>query len=125
VAVRHGATASLRLTPRAEELADGLRAIVPCCSEADEPSICLLAGVLARIEAANEYLAEQGLFLPGGGGELQPLLRVLTGWENTAARLCDRLGLTPTSRAALGLDLVRARGEALREHLQDTYGDER
>jgi hypothetical protein len=26
---------------------------------------------------------------------------------NTAARLCDRLGLTPASRAQLGLDLSR------------------
>ena len=43
---------------------------------------------------------------------------------NTAARLLDRLGCTPTSRAALGLDLTRARGEALRLHLAERYADE-
>ena len=98
------------LAPRAAELADGLRAIVPCYTGADEPTIRLLALVLARVEAASEFVAREGWFLPGGEGELQPVLRALSGWENTAARLCDRLGLTPTSRAQLGLDLVRARG---------------
>jgi len=111
----------LRLAPRAAAIADDLREIVPTAGSADEPAIRLLALVLARIEAANEWLAEHGLFR-GARGEPQPILKALSTWENTAARLCDRLALTPTSRAALGLDLTRAKGEALRAHVAERYG---
>jgi len=120
LALKHGATATLRLAPRAAAIAEGLRAIVPARTESDEPSLRILALVLARVEVANEWLAENGLFR--GKGEPQPILKVLSTWENTAARMADRLGLTPTSRAALGLDVARARGEAARAHIASTYG---
>jgi hypothetical protein len=120
VGLTHGAQSMIRLAPRAAELADDLRAIVPAASVSDEPTIRLAALVLARIEAANAYLAEHGIFLDGGP-EIQPVIRSLTGWENSAARLLDRLGCTPTSRAALGLDLARSRGELLRADLVDQY----
>jgi hypothetical protein len=55
----------IRLAPRSAELADDLRAVVPAVSEADEPTIRLLALVLARVEAANEWLAERGIFVTG------------------------------------------------------------
>jgi Phage terminase, small subunit len=116
----HGAQSMIRLAPRAAELADDLRVVVPAVSDADEPTIRLLALVLARVEVANEWLAEHGIF-KAWSDEVQPVLKVLSTWENTAARLCDRLGLTPTSRAALGLDLARSRGELLRADLVDQY----
>jgi hypothetical protein len=109
----------LRLAPRADEIANDLRRIVPTGAEPDEPALRLLALVLARVEAANSWLDEQGLLTQRG--EPQPVLRVLSTWENTAARLCDRLGLTPTSRAQLGLRVARARGEALLTHLAENY----
>lgn len=105
--VSHGGNAMLRLAPRSQEIAEELRGIVPAYSVADEPSIRLLALVLARIETVNEWLADRGVFRTKRG-DPQPILKVLSTWENTASRLCDRLGLTPTSRAALGLDLARA-----------------
>jgi hypothetical protein len=46
------------------------------------------------------------------------------GWANCVRRFLADLGLTPTSRAALGVNLSRARGEALRDHLEATYGEE-
>jgi hypothetical protein len=107
LALTHGATATITLAPRASALADDLRAIVPACSEADEPTIRLAALVLARVEAANIWLDEHGLFRDAKG-EPQPVIRVLSTWENTAARLLDRLGCTPTSRAKLGLDVALA-----------------
>jgi hypothetical protein len=107
LAVTHGGTAVLRLSRRSSEIADGLREIVPTYSEADEPTIRLLALVLARIETVNDWLSEHGVFRTSRG-DPQPILRSLSTWENTASRLADRLGLTPTSRAALGLDLARA-----------------
>src|SRR5213076_1745216 len=84
LAVKHGGAALLRLAPRAEELADDLREIVPAISEADEPTIRLLALVLARIETANGWLAEHGLFR-NRRGDPQPVLKALSTWENTAA----------------------------------------
>ncbi len=121
LAVRHGAHAVIRLAPRAEEIATQLRSIVPACSVADEPTISLLSLVLARVEAANEWLSEHGIFRDGRG-EPQPVLRALSTWENTAARLADRLGLTPTSRSQLGLNV--ARGESVVRHLQALHEDE-
>jgi hypothetical protein len=115
---RHGAY-GVRLAPRAEELAAGIRELVPASTDSDEPTIRLLAMVLARIEAAHVWMSEQdfGIFR-NDGGELQPVLRALSTWENTAARLLDRLGCTPTSRAALGLDIARS-GDALAHYLAE------
>lgn len=109
-ALRHGAYSPLRLAPRADEIATELREIVPARTDADEPTVRLLALTLAQVEAASGYVAERGIV--DAKGKPQPILRHLGTMTNTAARLCDRLGLTPTARAALGLDLVRA-GETL------------
>lgn len=118
LAVKHGAEALLRLQPRAEKIAAQLREIVPARSESDEPTIRLLSLVLARVETANLWLAENGIFR-NSRGDPQPVLKVLSTWENTAARLADRLGLTPTSRAALGLDLARAHDAGLAKLLDE------
>lgn len=107
LALTHGAKADLHLAPRAAELADGLREIVPARGEADEPTIQLAGLVLARVEAANRWLAERGIFQDANKGVPQPVTKVLSTWENSLARLLDRLGCTPASRAAIGLDLVR------------------
>jgi len=99
----------LKLAPRAAELADDLRPIVPLGSPSDEPAVRLLALVLARIEAASLWLAEVGLTRLDG--EPQPILARLERWENGAVRLLDRLGMTPAARAALGVDVARASAE--------------
>lgn len=110
VAVKHGALATLRLAPRAEEIANGIRELVPARSEADEPAIRLLAISLAQIEAAHAWVAERGIV--DRKGKPEPILKFMTTATNTAARLADRLGMTPAGRAQLGLDL--AKGEAVR-----------
>jgi hypothetical protein len=123
--VKHGAYAMVQLAPRAAEIAAELSEVVPAASPADTPTIRLLALTLARIERIETWLAEQPLHdFRNEQGEMQPALKQLAGWVNTAARLCDRLALTPTSRGKLGLDLSRARGEALRQHLDDNYGEQ-
>lgn len=106
LAVTHGATAVLKLAPRADEIAEWIRAITPAGGEPDEPTVRLLAGILARIEAANAWLSENTIFADGQGNA-RPILKQLSTWENTAGRLCEKLGLTPLSRAELGLDLAR------------------
>jgi Phage terminase, small subunit len=113
LAVTHGAYSPAVLRAKVDELADEISSIVPASNEADQPTIRLLALALARIEAAHDWLQSQphGLFRDGKGTP-QPILKQLSTWENSAARLCDRLGLTPVSRASLGLDLVRTEAVA-------------
>jgi hypothetical protein len=119
VALVHGARSVVALEPRANEIADEIRELVPAVSPSDEPSIRLLALALAQVEAATIWLAEEGIV--DERGQPRGLLRHLGTMLNTAARIADRLGMTPTSRAQLGLDLTRARGEALRAHLAENY----
>jgi hypothetical protein len=121
LAVKHGAFAMLKLAPRAAEIADDLRAVVPAYSPADEPTVRLLALSLAQVEAATLYLAEHGF--TDKRGKTQGVLRHLGTMMNTASRLCNALALTPTSRAKLGLNLTRT-GDALRAHLDERYGGE-
>lgn len=103
--VKHGAYSSLKLAPRAGELAEDLRSIVPLGTEADSAAIAILGMTLARIERASEWLDEHGLL--DEGGEPRPVLKVLSAWENTACRLLHALGCTPLSRASLGLDVAK------------------
>jgi phage terminase small subunit len=118
-AATHGAYGQ-SIAPRAAELRAELLELVPIVSDADQPAVTLLARVLARLERADEWIEEHGFF--DRAGRVRPILKVLGGWETTAARLCDQLGLTPTARAKLGLNLTRARGAALREYVQEQYG---
>lgn len=118
-AATHGAYGQA-IAPRAAELREELLELAPVVSDADQPTVTLLARILARLEKADAWVDEHGLF--DRAGRVRPILKVVGGWETTAARLCDQLGLTPTARAKLGLNLERARGEALRGHVRDHYG---
>ena len=121
-AVTHGATAVVKLAPRAAEIADEIRTLMPVRDQADEPSVRLLALTLAQVEAGYAYVA--GVGLVDEDGNARPVLRHLGQMINTAARLCDRLGLSPLGRSELGLNVARAKGEALRAHLAERYGSE-
>jgi hypothetical protein len=121
LAVVHGGYSVVKLEPRATEIADEIRALVPASSPSDEPSIRLLALALAQVEAATTWVAEHGIV--DERGQPRGVLRHLGAMLNTAARIADRLGMTPTSRAQLGLDLTRAKGEALRAHVAEHYED--
>lgn len=102
--LKHGAYGQA-ITPRAEELREELLELVPVVSDADQPTVTLLARVLARLEKADAWVDEHGLF--DRAGRTRPILKVIGGWESTAARLCDQLGLSPRARSALGLNLAR------------------
>src|SRR5262245_16483411 len=110
LAYKHGAFARFQLEPRARELADDVRALMPVQSESDEIAIRLLSLSLAQVEAATLYLAAQGIV--DKDGSPQPLLKHLGTMLNTSARLCDRLGLTPASRAQIGLPVESDTGRA-------------
>lgn len=99
----HGCKSMNRLQPRADQLTVELRSAVPGAVAADDTAIRLLALMLARIEAATAWLDQRGLFRSAKRGEPWPIIKNLSAWENSAARLCDQLGLTPTARARLGV----------------------
>jgi hypothetical protein len=118
--VRHGAYSTLRLAPRARELADEIRNVVPAFSPADEPMVRLLALTLARVEMATRALEvideraegnEVTVYLGDSAESLRRLREDSRGWINTARRIANDLGMTPTSRAKLGLDLARTETE--------------
>jgi hypothetical protein len=115
---------------RALEIAHALRPTLPLYSAADEPTLTLYAVTLARIELASAALDE--IDQTSAGGPLGPYLveqaekfaRLrddLRGWVNTARRLGNDLGLSPTSRARLGLDLA-ATQRILGAELLERYG---
>ena len=103
LSTRHGAYSSVRLAPRAVELEADLVRLVPTYTDSDGPAVALLATTLARVERAAQAV-DDAADDPDGPKRLEQDLR---GWVNTAARLLDALGMTPTSRARLGLDLAR------------------
>jgi hypothetical protein len=133
-AVRHGAYSKLRLAPRAEQLAGELVELVPFVSEADGPMLDLLSITLAQVERAQLVLAVKQANLASGpvadgpreerGTERHDRLAAdLRGWIGTSMRLCDALGLTPTSRARLAGDLAHATAEAALANLRAEGGE--
>jgi hypothetical protein len=111
--LKHGARARYRLAPRAAEIADDLRTRVPVANHCDEPSIRLLALLEAQIEAARDYLDEHGVI--DEHGQARSLNAQLSTWQNSALRLYNALGMTPTSREKLGLDIARRQEITLRD----------
>jgi hypothetical protein len=113
-AIRHGGYSAARLAPLATEIEAKIRELVPDASDA--AAVGILASNLARIRLVNDWLAEQGIFRGASEeGVPQPVLRDLTRWERVALSTCDKLGLTRSSRAQLGLTLAETDAvEALR-----------
>jgi hypothetical protein len=117
LAVKHGSYATAALGPRVDELADQIRGLVPVYTPSDEIALRLLCLALARQERAEAALAE------ADASDTTRLRQDALGWANAARRLLNDLGMTPSSRAKLGLNVARARGAALREHLAANYPD--
>jgi hypothetical protein len=119
-AVTHGSYSKMRLAPRAAELANELREIVPAYAPSDEPTIQVLSIVLAQLETASIVLASATREqveracrgqreTPSQRDSLSRLQADARGWANTARRYLSDLGMTPVSRSALGLNIVRGR----------------
>jgi hypothetical protein len=114
--VTHGAYLNpLKLEGRTAEIADEIRPTLPSYGPADEPILRLLALTLTRIERAASALervdqnsaSDLGPYVFQDAQKFAALRADLRGWINTARNLANDLGMTPTSRAKLGLDLVR------------------
>jgi hypothetical protein len=103
LSLRHGAYATVRLGPRVDELVALIRPDVPMVRPADELTIRLLAVTLVRLECAIAALEK------APAGEMARLEADARGWVNRATSLSDKLGLNPTARARLGVDVANAR----------------
>lgn len=112
-AMQHGLAAKLpvNMPPEAEALQEVIRAAIPVrgsdgqAHPADEPYIANAARFWAKVNRANDWLDEHSWF--GEDGELRPVVAELRKHEDQLTRYLDQLGMTPTSRARLGLDLAR------------------
>lgn len=77
----------------------------------DRQAVELLASSLARLEAVTAWLDTRPPVTEKG--EVWPAEDTARRLRAESARYLDALGMTPTSRARLGLDLVRTRDLAL------------
>jgi hypothetical protein len=126
LSVRHGFYASPLLRPDDREEVAAIEvnawALLPEGLQLDRYRLAV-EGLACRIwQARRAYadLAEHGL-VRGPDRQPAPILRYLGTLERTIQRDLEGLGLTPRAAAELGLDLVRAKGEALRAHLAEHY----
>ena len=90
---------------------DEIQAGLPVRGANGEPpvydlALCELAArELARIRQIDAWLDVHGLF--GRGPKLRPAVEYRLKAAKLLAELLDRLGMTPRSRAQLGLDLAK------------------
>jgi hypothetical protein len=127
----HGAYAALpvdRVDAKARSIAAAVAQDAPVRADdgglpaADGVVVRLLADALCRLDSIGEYLGRCGW--QDSKGRPRAVLDVEARLRNQALDLTRELGMTPRSRAALGLDLVRAvaAGDQLAQHLHDHYG---
>lgn len=116
--LRHGAYAMVvadRIDAKVAAMFEALAADAPVRDSgglpaADGPVVRLLAEVLCRLDDVTEFLGRRGW--QDRKGNPRPALAVESRLRSQALTLLIELGMTPRSRAALGLDIVRA-GAAL------------
>jgi hypothetical protein len=121
--IEHGALRrehKMATDPRTLELAAQIREVAPVYEPADEFAVMALSVLLVRVERAQRALEELDATLEAEGkgalaayleeGERYADLRKdLRSWLSVAERYLAALGMTPGSRARLGLDLARVR----------------
>jgi len=113
-AVTHGARARMtecELKPKVAEVFRALAEDAPvregeALPNADAPVVRMLAEALVRIDRIADYLDRKGW--EGEDGNPRPVLGYESRLREHALTLMRELGLTPASRAKLGVDLVRA-----------------
>ena len=120
LSLKHGARSVLQNRRRAEEIRERLVEDAPLVAPADGAIFDVAANLLAHSERAlavlesaqREELAAIRAGTPLKPDQRQNLARLsqdTRGWLNSAMRALDRLGMSPLSRAQLGLDVARAR----------------
>ena len=113
---RHGGYSTVtaeRLAPRTREIFDALALDAPLRDQggelpaADAGIVQLLAQALCRLEDVTDYLEQTGWLDQKTGEPRTAVLEIERRLQSMTAGLMDKLGMTPASRARLGLDLAR------------------
>ena len=112
----YGAIAARDLDAKRAEVYDALSADAPLrdpdggLPRHDSLAVRLLAEVLCRLDSVSDYLDRRGW--QEADGSPRPAVEVERRLRAECLDLARELGLTPKSRAALGVDLVRAAASA-------------
>lgn len=113
-AVQHGGYAAIarnRLEEKQRQVFDALSVDAPLRDARNElprhdaVQVALLAEVLCRLDDVNAYLSARGYL--DGKGNVRPAAELAGRMRREASDYLDALGMTPKSRAKLGLDLAR------------------
>ena len=113
-APRHGMQISpLKLQPKAAEIAEVVRPLMPIGGEAFEGTLQAYCILLARLQMAHDYLEkverekEEGTFDPEayGNKQIDLLEAKVLSWTKATLRHEESLGLTPRSAAAILRDV--------------------
>ena len=115
----HGGYAAIipsRLREKEREVYDVLSADLPL-READGSApatdalvVSLLAETLCRLDSVKSFVNRRGF--EDDKGEVRPAVTLETRLRDQGLAIAKELGMTPASRARLGLDLIRAAGAA-------------
>jgi phage terminase small subunit len=131
-AVVHGGYANVEPLERdrkAQEIFEALAADAPMrdgaggLPAADTAVVSLFARCLVQLERVEADMADHGWKLRESG-DPRPVVELARRLRGEALDYAEALGMTPRSRAKLGLDLTRtlSAGEALDDHLTQRYG---
>lgn len=127
--VTHGGYAAVvagRLEAKQREVFDALAADAPLRDAVgelprhDTVAVTMLAKALCRLEDVERHLTQRGLVDDDGND--RPAVDLERRLRGEVADWVDALGMTPRSRARLGLDLTRAQHFDLAQHW--AQGDE-
>lgn len=114
--LRHGGYAQVseeRIEGRMREVFDALAADAPLRDRdgelpaVDHAAVHLLAQALCRLEDVTDHLDRAGYLDQRTGEPRHAVLDLEARLRREAVALLDRLGMTPTARQRLNLDLVR------------------
>lgn len=131
-ALAHGgyaAVSPLERDRKAQKIFEALAADAPMrdgaggLPAADTAVVSLFARCLVQLERVEADMADHG-WKDRESGDPRPVVELARRLRGEALDYAEALGMTPRSRAKLGLDLTRTltAGEALDDHLTQRYG---
>lgn len=106
--LRHGAYARVsddRVEAKVRVVRDALAEDAPVKSHADTVVLTEMAQATCRLEDVRVYIAQRGLL--DEDGEVRPAVHLERRLVGQVLDIADALGMTPRSRAKLGLDMAR------------------
>lgn len=102
VALKHGGKSVVALRPRAAELVEHIKDVMPVYTDADGMMVEILGMQLAQAERVNEIIVAADF-----GKDVAYLVKYWTSLANGAVRTMSALGMSPLARSQLGLNHLK------------------